>query len=178
MPTRKGKAKGIDQIRIKKSEIPPPTAVMQVNYMFYLNYKKEVVDSGGSKTVYNLWGEARHHTKKVILESEKIRLTIGEINANFPTRSHIYNQCAYYYRAFSKCQIFPDANHRTGYFCIRKILNDKGLRITVEHEEIVQISESIRGKQYIESGDIAVTLKEKDEVYKDLVDWFSQVLKF
>jgi len=116
--------------------------------------------------------------KKYILEPPK-ELTdfIIKIRLNFPENADIYNQCAYYFRAFSRSQLFYDANHRTGYFSLSQVLNKKGIMINADLNEIIGLTEYIKAQGWIKQTDMMVNLTEKDEEYHALVDWFGEKLE-
>ena len=113
--------------------------------------------------------------KKYILD-----LTVEDLNKilwNFPEKSNIFHQCAYYFRAFSRSQIFLDANHRTGYFSLKAILKKKGVNINADADDITSMTEYVKGQGWLALPDMDVSLKEKDEEYKFLVDWFKERLQ-
>jgi len=111
------------------------------------------------------------------LPQEKIGF-IEKIMDNFPEKATIYEQCAYYFRAFSRGQIFLDGNHRTGYFSLQNILNRKGIIIIADLNEITGLTEYIKDQGWYKMGQVMVNLKEKDEEYYVLLDWFKERLDF
>ena len=167
-----------EEIKIRKKDLPTVYAIKQINLTFLMDSKKGVKDSSGTRAVYHLLGRSYNQMKKYIqnLPMERTN-SIERILSNFPTRSHIFNQCAYYYRAFSRAQIFPDANHRTGFFSLQYLVRLQGLYIDSDNEEIVGLTEYIRGQGWLKIGDITVRLTEKDDQYKYLVSWFKEKLK-
>ena len=97
---------------------------------------------------------------------------------NFPEKSNIFHQCAYYFRAFSRSQIFLDANHRTGFFSLLAILKKKGMDIDADADDIISMTEYVKAQGWLALPDMDVSLKEKDEEYEFLVDWFKERLQF
>ena len=168
-----------EEVKIKKSDLPTVYAIKQINLTFLMDSKKGIKDSSGSRAVYHLRGMSYSQMKKYIqnLPAERTN-AIERILSDFPIRSHIFNQCAYYYRAFSRTQVFFDANHRTGFFSLANILRKKGILIDPDEHEIISMSEYIRGKGWLKMGDLKVNLKEHDEEYEFLVEWFEEKLKF
>ena len=171
--------KKIQKIRIQKSELPSVEILKQINLKFLRNAKQGKKDSGGEKTIYHLYQfNSYSQTRKYIvnLPDDKVDIIRALIDY-FPEKSSIYCQCAYYYRAFSRGQIFPDANHRTGFFSLQQLVNQNGLYIDCDNEEVVGLTEYIRGQGWLKMGDITVRLTEKDDEYNYLVDWFKEKLK-
>ena len=80
---------------------------------------------------------------------------------HFPLDINIYGQCAYYFRAFSRGQIFLDANHRTGYFSLTNILRKKGIIINASLSEITAMTEYMKAQGWIKQGEMNVSLTEK-----------------
>lgn len=146
--------------------------------MFLMDAKKGVKSSSGESTIYNLNDKSYHQMKDYILNLPSENVTyIERIMMDFPARSSIYDQCAYYLRAFSRAQIFPDANHRTGYFSLVNILKKKGILIDADAGEITALFEYIKGQGWMEQGEMVVNLKDKDAEYNHLKNWFTMRLK-
>jgi len=168
-------AKNAIKYRISKSELLSPRSLKQINLQFLMNAKKGIKNSDGDVTQYILHDMSHSKMKKYILALPKN--DIIKINLNFPEKSDIFNQCAYYFRAFSRGQIFLDANHRTAYFSLKAILKKKGIEINADNAEITAMTEYVKGQGWIKLPIMDVNLKEKDEVYRFLVDWFQEKLK-
>jgi prophage maintenance system killer protein len=175
----KGDEKKILKKHILKSDLPTVEMLKQINLKFLNNAKQGKKDSCGVETVYHLYHfESYSKTRKHIvgLPQNKVEI-IESMIKHFPEKTSIYEQCAYYYRAFSRAQIFPDANHRTGFFSLQYLVRLQGLYIDSDNEEIVGLTEYIRGQGWLKMGDITVRLTEKDDQYKYLVSWFKEKLK-
>ena len=164
-------------VRITKSELPSADTIININLNFLLRAKRKEMDKNKKVAIYNTHDMSYNKVKKNLLNfpaDDKYKIT--QINLNFPDRSNIYVQCAYYFRAFSKAQIFPDANHRTGYFALSQILKKKGLKIEADYDELRGMMEYMRGEEWIEQTEMNIYLKDKDKIYKFLVDWFKKNL--
>jgi prophage maintenance system killer protein len=165
--------------RISKTELPSADTVINININFLIRAKQKKMDKNKKITVYKTHDLSYNQVKKQLLHfpaEDKYKIT--QINLNFPEKANIYAQCAYYFRAFGKAQIFPDANHRTGYFALSQILRKKGLKIDADYDELRGMMEYIRGEEWIEQTEMNVYLKEKDEIFKFLEDWFKNNLVF
>ena len=167
------------KIKIQKKDLLSAEAIININIMFLINARKGVKNKKGEKAIYELHGKTHKQMKKYIknLPSDH-RSNITQINIDFPTKTYIYNQCAYYFRAYSRSQIFLDANHRTGFFSLALILRKKGIIINADVEDIVGLTEYIRGMGWLKMGELGVNLKEKDDEYHYLVKWFTEKLEF
>jgi len=143
-----------------------------------MNAKKSQKSASGESPIYNLYDMSYHQMKNYILRlpSENVSY-IDKIMVNFPEGSSIYDQCAYYMRAFSRAQIFLDANHRTGFFSLANILKKKGITIEADAQEITALFEYIKGKGWIEQGEMMVNLKDKDDEFHFYSKWFRMRLK-
>ena len=164
-------------VRIAKSELPSADTIININLNFLLRAKRKEMDKNKKVAIYNTHDMSYNKVKKLLLNfpsDDKYKIT--QINLNFPERARIYGQCAYYFRAFSKSQIFPDANHRTGYFGLSQILKKKGLKIEADYDELRGMMEYMRGEEWIEQTEMNIYLKEKDEIYKFLLEWFKKNL--
>ena len=102
---------------------------------------------------------------------------LQKILDNFPEDEDIYNQSAYYFRAFSRGQIFLDANHRTGYFSLANILKKKRIIINADLDEVIGLTEYIKAKGWLKQTNMNVNLIEKDEEYYTLLKWFEDKLE-
>ena len=165
--------------RISKTELPSADTIINININFLIRAKQKKMDKNRKITVYKTQDLSHNQMKKRLLHlhsEDKYKIT--KINLNFPKQSNIYAQCAYYFRAFGKAQIFPDANHRTGYFALFQILRKKGLKIEADYDELRGMMEYIRGEEWIEQTEMNIYLKEKDEIYKFLFEWFKKYLVF
>jgi len=169
---------GLITEQITKEDLPRAHAIQQINLMFLMNAKRAQRSASGERPIYNLFDRSYHQMKNYILKlpSENVRY-IEKIMENFPERSSIYDQCAYYMRAFSRAQIFLDANHRTGFFSLANILKRKSIVIDADAREITALFEFIKGQGWIEQGEMMVTLKEKDDEFRYLSKWFRLRLK-
>jgi len=146
--------------------------------MFLINSRKGVKNRKGEKTIYELHGKTHRQMKKYIKElPSEYRNNITRINIDFPINTDIYRQCAYYFRAYSRSQIFLDANHRTGFFSLALILKRKGIIINADVEDIIGLTEYIRGMGWLKMGQLGVNLKEKDDEFHYLVKWFVKKLE-
>lgn len=144
-----------------------------------MNAKKGQKDSKGEVTVYNLEDLSYNQMKdRIINLPEEQREYLMKILLNFPENATIFEQCAYYFRAFSRGQIFADANHRTGFFSLGSILKRKGIKICADNDDINSMTEYIKAEGWINLCDMDVNLKEKDEEYEFLVGWFREKLEF
>lgn len=147
--------------------------------MFLMNTKRGVKSSDGEQTIYHLHDMSYNKMKNYILHlPTELIIGIQKIMDNFPENFNIHEQCAYYMRAFSRSQIFLDGNHRTGYFSLVNILKKKGIIIDSDTYEITSLTEYIKGQGWMEQGNTTVNLKEKDDEYYFLADWFEKRLKF
>jgi prophage maintenance system killer protein len=165
--------------RIRKADLPRAKPIQQINLNFMMDAKKAVKSPSGEKPIYNLSDKSYHQMKQYILRLPAENVSyIDKIIMNFPEKSSIYEQCAYYMRAFSRAQIFPDANHRTGYFSLARILAKKGFVIGADAQEITALFEYIKGQGWMEQGEMMVNLKDKDSEYYHLCNWFRMRLKF
>ena len=164
---------------ISKTDLPRAKPIQQINLMFMMDAKKGVRSSSGEKPIYNLSDKSFHQMKEYLLKllAENVGY-IEKIMMNFPDKSAIHEQCAYYMRAFSRAQIFPDANHRTGFFSLARILEKKGIVIDADAQEITALFEYIKGQGWMEQGEMMVNLKAKDAEYQHLSNWFRLRLKF
>lgn len=164
--------------QISKFDLPSAQAIQQINLMFLMNAKKAQKSASGERPIYNLYDRSFHQMKNYILKlpSEYVSY-IEKIMTNFPDKSSIYDQCAYYMRAFSRAQIFLDANHRTGFFSLANILKKKGIIIEADAQEITALFEYIKGQGWIEQGEMMVNLKQKDDELNYLSRWFKMRLK-
>ena len=107
--------------RISKTELPSADTIINININFLIRAKRKKMYKNRKITVYKTHDLSYNQMKKRLLHlhsEDKYKIT--KINLNFPERSNIYAQCAYYFRAFGKAQIFPDANHRTLYFALSR----------------------------------------------------------
>jgi prophage maintenance system killer protein len=165
--------------RISKTDLPRAKPIQQINLMFMMDAKKGVRSPSGEKPIYNLSDKSFHQMKMYLLKlpAENVGY-IEKIMLNFPEKSAIHEQCAYYMRAFSRAQIFPDANHRTGFFSLARILEKKGINIEADAQEITALFEYIKGQGWMEQGEMMVNLREKDAEYRHLCNWFRLRLKF
>ena len=169
----------IDNIHITKGELPSADTIINININFLLRAKRKEMDRNKKVAIYNTHDLSFNQVKKQLMNFPKDdKYKITQINLNFPERVQIYRQCVYYFRAFSKSQIFPDANHRTGYFALSQILKKKGLIIDAEYDELRGMMEYLRGEEWIEQTEMNIYLKEKDVIYKFLVGWFKKYLVF
>ena len=103
---------------------------------------------------------------------------IEKIRLNFPDEDDIFEQSAYWYRAFSRGQVFHDANHRTGFFSWKNLLHNRGIEIKADAYEIVCLTEAIKGMGWIQQGEMVVNLREKDDEFMMLKRWFRDRLQF
>jgi hypothetical protein len=132
---RKYRRKRLLKIQIFKTDLPSVNAIKQINLLILKQSKITEKDKGlkssrGEYMIYNLWGISYGQMKKYILNLPQEKITYLEnIKLNFPEKSSIFDQCAYYFRAFSRCQIFKDGNHRTGFFALQNILRKKDIKI-------------------------------------------------
>ena len=174
MFVRKRKFTGI---KIKKTELPNVKVIIDINLECLKDSKNIDEEQDEDTPIYCLHGMTYNQMRKYIcnLPEEKI-VFIEKIMNNFPEKANIYAQCAFYFRAFSRGQIFYDANHRTGYFSLQNILNRKGIIIKADLDEITGLTEYIKGQGWLKMGKIPVNLKEKDEEYYVLRDWFKERL--
>jgi len=164
--------------QISKSCLPSAEAIKQINLMFLMNAKKALKTASGERPIYNLYDKSFHQMKNYILRLPAENVSyIEKIMSNFPEKSSIYDQCAYYMRAFSRAQIFLDANHRTGFFSLANILKKMGIFIAADAMEITALFEYIKGQGWIEQGEMIVNLKQKDEELNFLSRWFRMRLK-
>jgi prophage maintenance system killer protein len=163
--------------RITKGELPSAETIINININFLVRAKQKKMDKNKKITHYETQDLPYNQVKKQLLNfSADDKYKITQINLNFPERSNIYAQCAYYFRAFGKAQIFPDANHRTGYFALSQILKKKGIKIEADYDELRGMMEYLRGEEWIEQTEMNIYLKEKDEIYRFLVGWFKKNL--
>jgi len=165
--------------RITKSELPSADTIININLNFLMRAKRKEMDKNKKVAIYNTHDLSFNQLKKHLKNfpsDDKYKIT--QVNLNFPERTNIYGQCAYYFRAFGKAQIFPDANHRTGYFALSQILKKKGLKIDADYNELRGMMEYMRGEEWIELSEMNIYLKEKDEIYEFLVEWFKKNLVF
>ena len=163
---------------ILKKDLPDPYTVKYINLMFLQNAKRERKSSTGEVTEYLLHGMNWNQMKRYILNlSEENVSYIQKIMDNFPEDGDIYQQSAYYFRAFSRGQIFLDANHRTGYFSLANILKKNGVKINADIYEIIGLTEYIKAKGWLKQTIMNVNLLEKDEEYYVLVKWFEDKLE-
>jgi prophage maintenance system killer protein len=152
--------------------------LIQINYAFYQNSRK-TPGKGVDAPIYLTHGFSHSKLKKMILNPEpEERDFIEKIRLNFPDEDDIFEQSAYWYRAFSRGQVFHDANHRTGFFSWKNILRNKDLEINADAYEIGSLTETIKGMGWIQQGEMVVNLKEKDEEYMMLKMWFKDRLQF
>ena len=167
----------VSRIKIYKQDLPGPEVVKQINYSFYLNARK-AQKKGFDEPIYLTHNYTHNQMRKKILEmtSEETASLAKFINC-FPSNSDIYCQCAYWYRAFSRSQLFPDANHRTGIFSLQNILRKKGVFIDASNDEITALTDYIKNSGWIKQGEMVVNLTEKDDEYKKLKTWFNDKLK-
>ena len=170
--------KSLGRIKISIHELPSLYVIKNVNYRLLNEAKRGLTNKDGEPMIYETWGKTFDDTKKIILNpSPDCQKKFIDIRKHFPVRAYIFSQCAYYFRAFSKCQLFPDGNHRTGYFSLLQIMKKKNLRLKAGLVEINQLSVYLKNMGIMEC-DINVNLIEKDEVYKYLREWFEQELDF
>ena len=163
---------------ILKKDLPDPYTVKYINLMFLQNAKRERKSSTGEVTEYLLHGMTWNQMKHYVLNlSEENISYIQKIMDNFPEEGDIYQQSAYYFRAFSRGQIFLDANHRTGYFSLANILKKNGVKINADIYEIIGLTEYIKAKGWLKQTIMNVNLLEKDEEYYVLVKWFEDKLE-
>jgi prophage maintenance system killer protein len=169
----------IEKIKLYRTNLPNVETLKAINLRFLTDAKNGVKDSKGDVAIYHLFGSSYNQMRRKItnLSSDNVQI-IDAICKYFPENTNIFCQCAYYYRAFSRSQIFPDANHRTGYFSLQRMLEIQGLEINADNDEVVGLTEYIRGQGWLKMGDIMVRLTEKDDEYKFLRDWFKEKLKF
>lgn len=161
------------KVKIYRHELPTPYTIKQINLMFLLNAKRGVKSSTGELTVYHLYDRSYNQMKDYILNlPDELVTYIEKIMLNFPDNAPLYNQCAYYFRAFSRGQIFYDANHRTGYFSLATILKKKDIIINARLIEVAQLTEYIKAQGWLKQGEMNVNLNEKDDEYYALVKWF------
>jgi hypothetical protein len=135
----------IEKIKFYRTNLPNVETLKAINLRFLMDAKNGLKDSKGDVAIYHLFEGSYSQMRKRItdLSSDKVQI-IEAINIHFPENTNIYCQCAYYYRAFSRSQIFPDANHRTGYFSLQRMLEIKGLEINADNDEVVGLTEYIR----------------------------------
>ena len=122
--------------RISKAELPSADTIINININFLIMARQKKRDKNKKVPVYNTHDQSYNQVQKELLHfpsEDKYKIT--QINLNFPERANIYAQCAYYFRAFGKAQLFPDANHRTGFFALSQILKKKGLVIDADYDE-------------------------------------------
>ncbi len=162
-------------LRIDRKDLPTPYTIKIINKMFLKNAKKEVKNSKGEKTIYNMHDKTYHEMSKYILNvpDEDIQKVI----TNFPLSVNIYEQSAYYFRAFSRGQTFLDANHRTGFFSLSNILKKKSIIINANLNEITTMTEYMKGQGWIKQGLMNIRLTEKDEEYVFLTEFFKEKLE-
>ena len=152
--------------------------MIQINYAFYQNSRK-VPKKSQEVPIYMTHGLSHSRLKKMILNPEQEeREFIEKIRMNFPDGDDIFEQSAYWYRAFSRGQVFHDANHRTGFFSWKNLLHNKGIEINAESYEIASLTEAIKGMGWIQQGEMVVNLREKDDEYIMLKSWFRDRLQF
>jgi prophage maintenance system killer protein len=162
-------------IRIERKDLPTPYAIKIINKMFLRNAKRQVKNSSGERTIYNMHDKTYKQMGKYILNVSDE--SIQKIINNFPLYVNIYEQCAYYFRAFSRGQIFLDANHRTGYFSLSNILKKKSIIINANLNEITSMTEYMKGQGWIKQGQMNIRLTEKDEEYFFLAEFFKERLE-
>jgi prophage maintenance system killer protein len=161
--------------RIERKDLPTPYTIKIINIMFLRNAKRQVKNSSGEQTIYHLHDKTYNQMRKYILNvpDEGIQKIID----NFPFYENIYEQCAYYFRAFSRGQIFLDGNHRTGFFSLSNILKKKSIIINANLNEIVSMTEYMKAKGWIKQGQMNVRLTQRDEEYIFLVEFFKERLE-
>jgi prophage maintenance system killer protein len=162
--------------RLSKSDLLSANSIKQANLEFLINAKKGAKNTQGEKTQYLLHDMSFNQMKKYILN-----LPVDDLNKilwHFPEKSNLFHQCAYYFRAFSRSQIFLDANHRTGYFTLKIILKKMGIDVTADANDITSMTEYVKAQGWLALPDMDVSLKEKDEEFRFLVDWFEERLQF
>jgi prophage maintenance system killer protein len=173
------KSKSIKNVKIYRSDLPTVYVIKQINLMLLRMSKKGLFNKNKEPMVYHTWGRSYKEMRRYILEPPtQCEEKIIQIRMKFPEDADIFEQCAYYFRAFSKCQIFLDGNHRTGYFSLIEILKKNGLCIKTNIDEINNLSEYIKGKGWIKQCDINVDLKERDDEFFALKEWFEKRLQF
>lgn len=164
--------------RISKKDLPDPYTIKYINLMFLQNAKRERKSSTGEVTEYLLHGMTFDKMKHYVLDLPEEKISyIQKIIDNFPEKDDIYQQCAYYFRAFSRGQIFLDANHRTGYFSLANILRKNGIKINADLHEIVGLTEYIKAQGWLKQTTMKVNVLEKDEEYYGLLKWFEDKLE-
>ena len=163
---------------ISKNNLPDPYTIKHINLMFLQNAKRERKSSTGEATEYLLHGMTWNQMKRYVMNlSEENISYIQKIMDNFPENDDIYQQSAYYFRAFSRSQIFLDANHRTGYFSLANILKKNGVKINADLCEIIGLTEYIKAQGWLKQTKMIVNLLDKDEEYYVLVKWFEDRLE-
>ena len=168
----------ISGIKIYKQDLPGPEVIKQINYSFYQNARK-AQKRGYDEPVYLTHGLTHNQMRKKILTmASEETASLTKFIVCFPSNSNLYSQCAYWYRAFSRSQLFLDANHRTGFFSLQNVLRKKELIIDASNEEITALTYYIKNSGWIKQGEMVVNLKEKDDEYYKLKTWFSDRLKF
>jgi len=152
-----------------KQDLPRPYTVKMINLRFLKEFKKS---QHGKKEVpfYELHGKTFKEMERYIMSPDRDE-GIEKINENLPSGKDIYSQSAYYLRAFSRSQIFEDANHRTGLFCLRQVVKIRGYELKASVEDVQQLGDYLKSHFYIHQGEIMVNLKEKDDVYDVIYDW-------
>ena len=160
---------------IYKYELPTPYTVKLINLRFLDDYVMGIKRNKKDVHVYELHGMTYKQMRRNILSPDKDEL-IERINSNFPTGGDIYSQSAYYFRAFSRSQIFYDANHRTGYFCLWQLIHHKGYELKATIDDVQMLGTYLKNFSYVNQGDMDIFLKEKDEVYDEIYKWLRKEL--
>jgi prophage maintenance system killer protein len=176
MPPKKGHP---INIKLKREDLPSIRSIQSINLAFLDDARREIKDGRGNVTVYILHDMSYHQMKRYILKLPPDREeALRSIMENFPEKTDIYEQCAYYFRGFSRSQIFLDANHRTGYFSLVNLLRRKGLCLDASAYDVTAMTEFIKGQGWLLQGEMTVNLKGKDDEFLYLVDWFKERLQF
>lgn len=160
---------------IYKHELPSPYTVKHINLWFMKKYKTSKRKRMKKAFYYEMHGKSFKEMKRFILDPERDEV-IDKINKNFPRQGDVYSQSAYYLRAFSRSQIFLDANHRTGFFSLIEILRPKGYFIDANIDSIQTLGDYLKSHFYIHQGEIVINLKKRDEVYDVILKWLKEHL--
>ncbi|MFC6823461.1 hypothetical protein [Halopelagius fulvigenes] len=111
----------------------------------------------------NIWSTRNHNLRRVLRE--------------FPLDEPLPDQCAHWMHAVVGRHFFPDANHRTAFFMLRRILSENGVEPgewpTEKIEDVTRESHRVRGEMEQITMDI---IYRKDELFEVWRRFFEDVL--